>query len=98
MAIHVVERYAAWAADARSRPLPDEVLHHARRALVDWYAALFAGALLPPATLLEKALKDELGRGEAKLALGLRAAARTAALINGTAAHTAEVEIGRAHV
>jgi 2-methylcitrate dehydratase PrpD len=92
MAIHVVERYAAWAEDARSRPLPDEVLHHARRALVDWYAALFAGAVLPPATLLEKALKDELGRGEAKLALGMRAAARTAALINGTAAHTAEVD------
>jgi 2-methylcitrate dehydratase PrpD len=32
------------AASWRSRDLPPEVAHHARRALVDWFAALLAGA------------------------------------------------------
>ncbi len=80
MNTRVVERFAAWAEAARKRPFAGDVVHHARRAVIDWHAALHAGAGLPPATLLEKALKDELG------------APRTAALINGTAAHTAEVD------
>jgi 2-methylcitrate dehydratase PrpD len=46
----------------------------------------------PPATLLEKALAEELDRGEARLALGRKATARAAALINATAAHTAELD------
>jgi 2-methylcitrate dehydratase PrpD len=76
----VAERFAAWAAAARKARFPDDVVHHARRAVIDWHGALYAGARLPPATLLEKALKDELGTP------------RTSALINGTAAHTAELD------
>jgi len=90
--MHVVERCAAWAARFRRQPIPPEVLHHARRALIDWHAALYPGAVLPPATLLEKALASELDRGAARLALGRKATARAAALINATAAHTAEVD------
>jgi len=90
--MHVVERCAAWAARFRRQPMPPEVLHHARRALIDWHAALYPGAVLPPATLLEKALASELDRGAARLALGRKATARAAALINATAAHTAEVD------
>jgi 2-methylcitrate dehydratase PrpD len=90
--MHVVERCAAWAARFRRQPIPHEVLHHARRALIDWHAALYPGAVLPPATLLEKALASELDRGAARLALGRKATARAAALINATAAHTAEVD------
>src|SRR5688500_1646 len=78
--MHVLERFAAWAEASRNERFSDEVLHHARRAVIDWHAALHAGAGLPPATLLRKALQDELG------------APRTAALIAGTAAHTAEVD------
>jgi 2-methylcitrate dehydratase PrpD len=69
-----------------------EVLHHAKRAVIDWHAALFPGAVMPPATVLERALGEELDRGEARLALGRRATAKAAALINGTAAHAAEVD------
>jgi 2-methylcitrate dehydratase PrpD len=90
--MHVVERFAAWAEDARRERLSDEVLHHARRAVIDWHAALFPGAVAAPATLLEKALAEELDRGEAILALGRKATRRAAALINGTAAHTVEVD------
>src|SRR5437762_6942909 len=90
--MHVVERFAAWANDWRSKPIAPEVLHHAKRAVIDWHAALFPGAVMPPAILLEKALGDELDKGDATLALGRKATVKAAALINGTAAHTVEVD------
>ena len=88
----VVQRFARYAVDSRGAPVPPEALHHAKRAVIDWYAALLPGALVAPATLLEKALAEDLDRGNARLALGRRASTRAAALINGTAAHTVEVD------
>src|SRR5437660_6228833 len=76
--MHVVARYAAWAAGWRSQPIPAEVAHHARRAVIDWHAALYPGSVVPPATLLKRAL----GSSDA----------RTLALLNGSAAHTVEVD------
>jgi 2-methylcitrate dehydratase PrpD len=76
--MHVVERYAAWAEQFRSQAIPPQVLHHARRALIDWHAALLPGRVVPPATLLKRALSMD--------------DPRTTALINGTAAHTVEVD------
>jgi 2-methylcitrate dehydratase PrpD len=90
--MYVVERLAGFAERFRSQPLPPLVLHHAKRAVIDWYAALLPGAVVPPATLLELALAEELDRGESRLALGRRATVRAAALINGAAAHTVEVD------
>lgn len=90
--MYVVERFAAWAEDYRTIPISPDVLHHAKRAVIDWYAALLPGAVVAPATLLESALKDELDKGKARLALGRSATVRAAALINGTAAHTLEVD------
>ena len=90
--MHVVERFAEFALAFRAQPVPADVLHHAKRAVIDWYAALLPGAVVAPATLLEKALADNLDRGGARLALGRKATARTAALINATAAHTMEVD------
>ena len=80
MAMHVLERFAAWAETARQRKFSTDVLHHARRAVIDWHAALYPGMLMPPATLLRRALEAEL------------ASPRTMALLHGTAAHTAEVD------
>jgi 2-methylcitrate dehydratase PrpD len=90
--MHVVERFAQFAVAYRTQPMSPEVLHHAKRAVIDWYAALLPGAVLPPATLLEKAFGEELRHGTARLALGQPATMRLAALINGTASHTAEVD------
>ncbi|MEA3191927.1 MAG: hypothetical protein QOD26_260 [Betaproteobacteria bacterium] len=90
--MYAAERCGAWAEAQRAKPLAPEVLHHAKRAVIDWHAALYPGAVVPPATLLEKSLTDELGHGDAFLALGKRATTRAAALINGTAAHTVEVD------
>jgi 2-methylcitrate dehydratase PrpD len=90
--MYVVQRFAGFAESFRGKPLPPPVLHHAKRAVIDWYAALLPGAVVPPATLLELALAEELDRGESRLALGRRATVRAAALINGSAAHTVEVD------
>jgi 2-methylcitrate dehydratase PrpD len=90
--VHVVEQFAGWAEAYRGIPIAPEVLHHAKRAVIDLYAALLPGAVVAPATLLEKALAEELDHGGARLALGRKATVRAAALINGTAAHTVEVD------
>ena len=76
--MHVVERFAAWAAGWRAQAIPAEVAHHARRAVIDWHAALLPGSVVAPVTLLKRALQGS--------------DPRTKALINGTAAHTVEVD------
>jgi 2-methylcitrate dehydratase PrpD len=90
--MYVVEKFAEYAVGTRSQPIPAEVLHHAKRVVIDWYAALLPGAVVAPATLFEKALAEDLDRGHARLALGRKASTRAAALINGTAAHAVEVD------
>ncbi|MCX7271723.1 MAG: MmgE/PrpD family protein, partial [Burkholderiales bacterium] len=81
-----------FAASLASRALPAEVLHHARRAVIDWTACALAGAVTAPATRMELAFADDLDRGPSRLLLGRAAGIETAALINGTAAHTVEFD------
>ncbi|HLV29035.1 MAG TPA: MmgE/PrpD family protein [Burkholderiaceae bacterium] len=90
--MYVCEAYGQYAAEFAATELDGRVLHHAKRAVVDWYAALIPGAVMPVAHCLEKALADDLDRGDAQLALGRKATPRAAALINGTASHAAEVD------
>jgi 2-methylcitrate dehydratase PrpD len=90
--VFATERFAQFAQDLRAAPLPAPVVHDAKRAVVDWHAALLPGAVIAPATLLERVVADELDRGGARLALGRRATARAAALVNGTAAHAIEFD------
>jgi 2-methylcitrate dehydratase PrpD len=89
----VLETLAAYAANLGGAVLPDEVVHATKRCLIDWVAATVPGGSMPPATRLCEALADDLDRGGARLIPGGgRATLRAAALINGTAAHTAEVD------
>ena len=90
--MHVVERFAGFAERYRGQPVAPQVLHHAKRVVIDWHAALFPGSVVPPATLLERSLAEEIGRGASRLADGRLAGTRAAALINGAAAHTVEVD------
>ena len=90
----VIEALADYAASEGERALPADVLHHAKRALIDWFAALLPGAQLPPATLLAAALADEFRTegGAVVYGAGRRAPLRTAALINATASHIIEFD------
>jgi len=86
------QTFAEFGAQLSYRDLAPDVIHHAKRAVVDWYAALLPGAIEAPATLLEQAMADDLDRGPSQLAMGRAATPRTAALINAAAAHTVEVD------
>jgi 2-methylcitrate dehydratase PrpD len=88
----VVERCAEFIEWMRDVPLDANLVHHAKRAVIDWSAAALPGAREAPARALEAALAEELDRGAARLVLGRRASTRAAALINGTAAHTVELD------
>jgi len=88
--METIADYAVW---QQTSPLPAGVLHHAKRAVIDWFAAVFPGAVLEPALALERALAEDIGRGSAILyPSGKRATLRTAALINATASHVVEFD------
>jgi len=88
----LLEQIAEYAVREQTSKLPREVIHHAKRAVLDWYASLLPGSRVAPATLLELALADELDHGRARLASGRRATVRGAALINGAASHSVEFD------
>ncbi len=88
----LMQQIADYAIKEQTSKLSADVIHHAKRAVIDWYAALLPGSLCPPATLLEQAFAEDLDRGRARLATGRRATTRTAALINGAASHTVEFD------
>ena len=93
MSATIAETLAAYSADELARPLASDIEHHARRALIDWFAALFPGTCISPARELFAALEDEVGHGRAWVyGLDKRAPIRTAALINGSASHAVEFD------
>ena len=45
--MYVVERFAGFAEGYRGQPVAPQVLHQAKRAVIDWYAALLPGGVQP---------------------------------------------------
>jgi 2-methylcitrate dehydratase PrpD len=88
------QQLADYAIKEQTSKLPANVFHHAKRAVIDWYAALLPGSLVAPATVLEQACAEDLDHGNARLASGRRATLRAAALINGAASHSVEFDAG----
>jgi len=90
--MYATEVFARYAAESRGESLDAKVLHHAKRAVIDWYASLYPGLETPAVRALELVLTDDLDRGSARLVRGRAATPRAAALIHGTSAHAAEVD------
>ncbi|WP_444634570.1 MmgE/PrpD family protein [Cupriavidus oxalaticus] len=90
--MYATEVFGTFFSTVKAKPLPDAVLHHAKRALIDWHAALFPGLGTEAVQRLQSVLEDELGRGNVTLPTGQQATARVAALLNGAAAHAAEID------
>jgi len=84
--------FARYAVQFKAQPTPGEVMHHAKRAVVDWHASAYCGCSAEPVRMLQDVLADELDRGSARLILGRPATPRAAALVNGASAHAAEVD------
>jgi 2-methylcitrate dehydratase PrpD len=85
--------FAEFAVAARREELSDDVYAAATRAVVDWFAATVAGSVMEPALILRQALGFAEGNGTCGL-VGSEGAVdpRTAALLNGTASHIAEMD------
>lgn len=90
--MYVTEILAKKAIALLAQPLPELVIHYAKRAVIDWYASALPGTQTEPLRLLEQTVAEDLDRGQAQLILGRRATVRTAALLNGAAAHAAELD------
>ena len=63
----LLESIAGYGARDAVGELPAEVLHHAKRAVIDWFAALYPGTRVPPATNLVRAHAAELGSDRSSL-------------------------------
>lgn len=90
MLIHDIADYVI---AERTGTLPEEAVHWAKRAVIDWCAATAPGSVIQPATGLVRALHEDIGRGNARLFPSARKATlRTAAIINAAASHTVEFD------
>src|SRR3546814_10355341 len=88
-----MDQLSAYGARDAVASMSGEVLHHAKRAALDWFSALLAGVSMPPARQLLAAHRSELGVGRSSIpGHGTTAFPATAAWINGTVSHTAEFD------
>jgi len=89
----IVDQLAEYARFEAGRAQPPDVAHHAKRALIDWFSALFPGITQAPGPQLMRTHAAELGHGKSSLP-GQRntAFAPTAAWINGSISHAAEFD------
>ncbi len=89
----LLDTIAAYGAhDTRAR-LPDEVIHHAKRAFLDWLSALYPGTRGQPCLQLLGAHGAELGAGKSSLpGCATTAFPATAAWINGSVSHAVEFD------
>ena len=73
-----VQAFSEFGASVGNEQLSEQVIHHAKRAVIDWYAAPLPGAAEAPATLFEQLL-PRISTAAAPLALGrcARLAAQT---------------------
>jgi 2-methylcitrate dehydratase PrpD len=89
----LLTRIAAYGARDSTRELRGDVVHHAKRAVIDWFAALYPGTRVSPATNLVQAHSSELGVGRSRLpGLATTSFPALAAWINGSASHSVEFD------
>src|SRR5207253_9915681 len=89
----VIDELAEYVGAQGRCPLSPEVLHYGKRAVIDWFSALFPGTRMSPGTNLVVAHRTELGvGGSTVIGHGTTAFPATAAWINGSASHAAEFD------
>ena len=89
----ITETIADYICAELHRPLPETVTHHAKRAVIDWFAAMYSGAVQEPNPMLRQAL---INNDDARQAIifpdGQYSTVKTAAFLNGASAHTSEFD------
>ncbi|VVN98920.1 MmgE/PrpD family protein [Pseudomonas fluorescens] len=89
----LIEQLADYSVHEANSTLRGDVRHHAKRAVLDWFAALYPGTREPVAERLAQSYADERGTGRSSLpGYGATALPTTAAWINGTSSHAVEFD------
>ncbi|MFW8565070.1 MmgE/PrpD family protein [Orrella sp. 11846] len=89
----LLEKLSQYGASEAIDQKPAEVMHHAKRAVLDWFSALYPGTHVAPCNQLMKAYAQELGLGHCSLPGNHTTTfAATAAWINGSASHAVEFD------
>lgn len=89
----ILDTFAQYVADQAGTELAPPVRHAAKRALIDWFAALLPGTQAAPALQLRRAHAEELGFGRCSLpGAATSAFPATAAWINGSTSHAVEFD------
>jgi 2-methylcitrate dehydratase PrpD len=92
MTAGVTEELAAFVAGARFAALPESVVEHCERAVLDWLGSALGGSLEPPAVMARSVVRD-LGTSDVCTVFpGARSSAAGAALANGVASHILELD------
>jgi 2-methylcitrate dehydratase PrpD len=89
----VMATLSAYLAAAAGRPLPDDVLEHAKQHILDTFAAMISGSELPPGKAALRFARAQSGRATATVVgSNILAGPIEAALANGVLAHSDETD------
>ena len=89
----LIEKIADYIVQEKTRSLAPRTIHHAKRAVIDWFAAMYPGSMQEPNPMLRAAFIDA---GDPQHAVifptGQASSVKTAAFLNGASAHTSEFD------
>jgi 2-methylcitrate dehydratase PrpD len=92
-AVSIMERLSGYMAEARSRPLPVDVIESTKEHILDTFAAMVSGSELPPARVAYNFARSYGGQTTATVVgSDLLCGPMEAALINGMLAHSDETD------
>ncbi|MEM7532127.1 MAG: MmgE/PrpD family protein [Chloroflexota bacterium] len=89
---NVSRQLAEMTATTHYNDIPEAVIIDAQRSVLDWLGSALAGALEPPARMVQRMVTTLGASAEATVFDGGRSSAAGAALVNGTATHILEYD------
>ena len=89
----LIDQIADYIVSEQTSKLLPSTRHHAKRAVIDWFAAMYPGAIQDPNPMLCAAFVNSDDPAHSTIfPAGQRSNAKTAALLNGASAHTSEFD------
>ena len=89
----LIEKIADYIVGEQTKVLSNTTVHHAKRAVIDWFAAMYPGAVQAPNPMLRDALVDVDDPQHCLVfPTNTRTTMKTAAFLNGASAHTSEFD------
>ncbi len=89
----LIEKIADYIVAEQTHDLSAATMHHAKRAVIDWFAAMYPGAIQEPNPMLRAAFIDLGDPHHSRVfPTGHYTTQKTAAFLNGASAHTSEFD------